>query len=121
MSEILTTNATLTTYAPLSDGSLSIRFVTQEVDSVEILHREFLRQWGRLYFVKGAALPELTPPEGTPSRWSMSQRLRFAINRLADVRGVADGEKEEFYRAEMAALIAKVEIEIGNMSLPQTE
>ena len=113
--KILQADGTLSTYNPLADGGLSIRFVTQEATDVDVseLHGEFFRQFGRLYFVVGDnAKPELRPPDTIDKKKSMSKRLRDAIWHLGVAMGVKQEDSEEYYRTRMAAFIAEIESEI---------
>lgn len=111
--EVLQYDAIISTYTPLSDGALSIRHITtQEIESVDDLHKNWLRQTVRVYCVKGKAEPdiELHGPE-TVGRKSMSQRLRTAIAYLAIAKGIKKEDQEQFYRDRMAVFIADVQTE----------
>lgn len=112
--EILEYDAIISTYTPLVDGALSIRHITtREIESVDELHKNWLRQVVHVICVKGKPDPglELTGPTTESGRKSMSKRLRTAIAYLADAKGVKKEDREQFYRDRMAAFIAEVEAE----------
>lgn len=116
--KILQADGTLTRAGLLSDKGISVGFALQESAGDDLTKiREFFQMYGRLYFVTSAEeidMHKLTleEPEGKKSKWTMSQRLRLAIKRLADAKGEV---YEEYYRSRMAAFVVQIEQETDEL------
>lgn len=116
--KILTTPATLEGVALRKDGSVTLRFSTQEINDVDIVTvKQFYGHFGNLIFSESALQPQDIPQKDPEFEGKTpSQRLRaviFVLHSQLKIEGKTQLKFDDFYAGQLENLIEQYKAKLN--------